>query len=794
MPTPTARRSARSQAALPAEVQAQLDRTAAAFGEVMTQIALSASSGTEAPAAPAAVPDAVAQDQTGKKNPSSGNAEKVQEAGQPNRETRRALDKQARAEEAEQRSLLAQVAERNGKQLLPHYVTAGLLGLAAAIHTLALQAHAASAAALLAGVAIAGTGAAGIWLLKRRQELFAGWQMWAAMLSTATAVWMVVAVLHGVTWGTFAAGLALEYSFGARWWRTYRHEQPTGLFDDLLEEVVEPDAAPDVEISPEQIALYPRRWAEKIGCSGGALAGSQLVGAKEFGHGIEYILKLVGGKQDLPMVLSVLSKIASGLEHPSSRLIAEPFLDEDGEENPALVKFTVVTSSPVKEDIFFREPIIRRGYIPIGPYFDGRGMAAYQVFKKKRMLNGLVVGGTGSGKSRLLELIGLVCMWTGYIHVIHADGMNGTSCPMLWEHTEHYGRDDADLLLDRLEAMQAHREEALAKAKKSGFRPSREFPGVLVIMDEAHRMITDKNWPRWCNLAREINKLGMGIIGSDQDAKLSTWRDGTMRASLQAGNGIGLRIKDRAAGQIMDSGGFNLFDLPKTPGVGFVMESDDPGARQAPYRGQFLPDADDAHPEDEDTGIRAAERQVPADVVLIEDWYAQAATRHAPLDRGTREAKEKVRRRTGPGGTGPGRSSAGSGTSPAGTAGTSPSSDASRTTVMPMPTVAAPAAAPMSGPAGMPTVAPPAAAHSDTATSGTAQAAEGEDRDTLNEAEQRILAAVREGLDQPGLIAAHLDYTRQYVATGLKSLTEKGLIDKSGNGKAVRYEAINQVA
>jgi hypothetical protein len=818
MPINTATRSARRQAAVPAEVRAEIERTAASFGEAMTQImrtlpdtlaagmstaASGSAAGSTSTAAPAAarnaVPDAVAEDHTaqapqprGKRGAKDGgrdgrDGQDGDEPAGPNRATRRELDRQARAQEAEQRGLLSDIAGRNRAQLLPHYVTAGLLGLAEVIHTLSMQAHAAGTAAVLAGLAIAGTGAGAMWLLKRREQLLAGWKLWAALLSTATAVWMVVAVLHGVTWGTFAAALAAEYSFGARWWRHVRHEQPTGLFDDLLEQVTEAeDSVPDVEISHELIATFARRWAERIGCTGGVLAGSALVGHKEFTHGIEYILRLVGGKQDLPTVLSALSKIASGLEHPASRLIAEPFLDEEGEENPALVRFTVVTSSPVKDDVFFREPVIRRGYIPIGPYADGRGMAAYQLFKKKRMLNGLIIGGTGSGKSRLLELIGLVAMWTGYIHVIFADGGNGNSCPMLWEYTEHYGRDDADLLLDRLEAMQSYREGELGRQHKSGFRPSREFPGVLVIMDEAHRMITDKNWPRWCNLAREVNKLGMGIIGADQDAKLSTWRDGTMRASLQAGNGIGLRIKDRAAGQILDSGGFNLFDLPKKAGTGYVMESDDPEARQAPYRGQWLPDYDDAFPVDEDTEIRATERQIPDDVVLIEQWYAQAHDRHVALDRGTREAKDSVRRRTNAtGGAGqPSTGPANAGTAAAAGMG-----------AMSMPTVPTPGAgpAPAAGPAGMPTVPTPAGPTTPAGAPADVPAGEAAG-EALTDAEQRILAAVRDGVDKPGAIAAHIGVTRQYVAAGLRSLADKGLVDKTGAGPAVRYEATSQVA
>jgi hypothetical protein len=830
--TPSTASRAAHHPAVPAEVQAQIERTAAQVSEAMTQVmanlpetlAAAASNSAAPSTAPstvpgvvpapstarsAGVPDRVSQDRTSTSTRTRGPKHAAQdaagagecgadgpgEATRLNRATRRELDKQSRAADTEERGLLAEIAHRNRAQLLPHYITAGLIGLAEAIHQLALQTHAAGALALMAGLAVAGSGAAGMLLLRRRQQLLDGWKLWAVMLSTATAVWMVIAVLHGVTWGTVATALVTEYAFASRWWRHHRHEQPSGLFDDLLAEIeAAPETEPELEISHELIDLFPRRWRDKVGCPGGVLAKSALVGYKDFAHGIEYILKLDGGKQDLAAVLAVLSKIASGLEHPASRLIAEPFLDEEGEENPSLVRFTVVTSSPVKDDVFFREPVLRKGYIPIGPYSDGRGMAAYQLFRKKRLLNGLIVGGTGSGKSRLLELIGLVAMWCGFIHVIHADGMNGASCPMLWEHTEHYGRDDADLLLERLEAMQAYREEELGRRKASGFRPSPELPGVLVIVDEAHRMITDKNWVRWSNLAREINKLAMGLVCADQDAKLTTWRDGTFRASLQAGNGIGLRVKDRAAGQIMDSGGFNLFDLPKKPGTGYVMESDDAEARQAPYRGQWLPDKDDAYPEDEETGVRATERQIPADVVLIEEWYQRAARRHVRLDQGTREAKDSVPR-TGAPASAPSKQA---NTGAAGGAATTGQPDSLRKGAMAMPTVPTPRKepAPTTGLAGMPTVPRPAAQAPSANAPGAGipeQAAAALD-EPLSDLEQRILDAVRTGLDKPSSLAEHLDLSRQYVAAGLRSLGERGLVDKTGQGPAVRYEATTQVA
>ncbi|HEY3478209.1 MAG TPA: hypothetical protein VGL02_04835, partial [Streptomyces sp.] len=437
---------------------------------------------TPAPAAPAA-----ADGKRGMPAPEDG-------APEGNREQRRAQTKA-------QRLAWREIERRNRKQLLPHYLTAALAGLALAIHEAA--AHATGIAALLTALGGLAAGAVGYWVARRRKLLLEGWQMWTGTLLLSAAAWMTLAVAAGVTWGTVALALIGDYSLGARWWRRHAH----GHFEAQPAEEPQEESEP-VVIDDSMLARYPQLWAEFVGRNGYALPGSALIDGKAFDHGIEYVLRLAPGKQDIAAVNAAMSKIATALKVPATRLLAEPYTerDENGDdvEEPGLVRFSVILSQPIKGAAFFRNPeMLPGGFIPIGPYIDGRGMAAYRLYTKSRIQNGLLVGSPGTGKSRLLEIIGLVAMWTGFTKVIHIDGQNGDSCPLLWDNTEHYGADQAELALARLTAIQHYREQNKPANLRGKFRPSPSYPGILVIIDEAHRVITRENKEQWKSLFRE---------------------------------------------------------------------------------------------------------------------------------------------------------------------------------------------------------------------------------------------------------------------------------------------------
>lgn len=678
--------------------------------------------------------------------------------------------------------LLAEAERLNRAQLMPHYLCASLLALAGIIHSMSAQAEATGAAALLAGSACAVGGTIGFLLMRRRHEWMQAWALWAALVSAATALWMVIAVIGGVTWGTLAAALAIDTAAGARWWAHHRHglrpQTPAAVPSGSQAEKVVP-------ISEAELARFARLWAENIGNTGGSngvLPGSMLIPTGMFEHGVEYTIQLVPGKQDLDMVLGSLGKIASGLRWPKQQLLVEhyPTSNADSALDPSKLRLRVVLRSPIKKDVFFRGPKYDNGNITLGPYADGVGQAVWRLYGRDSMWGGMVIGGTGSGKSRLLELIGLVALWTGLTYVIHVDGQDGISCPTLWKHAhEHYASHEVDTVLARLDAFKTHRQRnprtpAPAdvdtadydedEEEKGGFTPSPDYPGILVIVDEAHVVITKDNVEQWAALAREARKVGIAIIMGDQDGSLETFLKSVLRGSLRAGNAVGLKTDERAQGQIVSNGRFNLTDLPAIPGYGYTLGVE---ARQAPYRGEFLPSAKNKRE------MAEAGAPLPDDVLTVGQWYRQARDHRVEnLDPATLAAGDAAAAAVVSAASMRDAITRGKTVTRGKTAGALDL----KLVRLQMPVVGAPAPR---------TVAP---APAPVAPAGeTALVCE-----ELTESARRVLDAVREGNTMPSQIAEAVELTRQQVQTLLRGLIDAELLSKTGAGPSVRYEITEQ--
>lgn len=458
------------------------------------------------------------------------------------------------------------VGFRYRAQLRPFYVLAGLYvaGL--------LAGQSGNPRGVVAAAVLLGMPAVLFWLrgsLERRAE-----QVYALACCAAGTAWLglaaagltgnrVVDVLGVITWSV-AAGL---------WLRAHR-----------VRDVPEP---------PKATTTLNERWNTNIRDRVGQMKGAELSNPVPFEHGNTYSVQLVPGAQHLATAQTSLPLIVSGLRTPQDQLVLEQHPDHAATD-PTILRLQHVTRSPIKRTVYFDEPRFAGGRIPLGLYADGVGEAFFQLFAKDSMLGGYLLGGSGSGKSRLLEQIAVVCRWLG-IPVIYLDGQRGASSPALWEHAIWSGGpEDAETILAGLEGAAKIRNKYNVRHKLHGFEHSPELPGVLTIVDECHRIFRPETGERWGEAARENRKLGLPILAASQVMGLETFggKD-ALRSSLLAGNILVGRTLSRISTGMIPGLDLDPTTFPRIPGYFYSVAVDESDARTAPFRGNFLPSEKD---------------------------------------------------------------------------------------------------------------------------------------------------------------------------------------------------------
>lgn len=488
------------------------------------------------------------------------------------------------------------VVYRCRRQLAPHAIAAGLATAGGVGHLAAAAAP--DGLLVVASVATVTFGlvAAGAAVLRPRIDR--GRRRWAGLCALTGAGWVTLAAAVGLTWGTVALLLAVEYALAARWWRRHRILLQGAV--TLPERVRVPTATAEL-------------WAAHVANKGGALEGAALTHREDTEHGESYTVQLVPGRQYLSLAQGALPRISSGLRRPMDEIVLEAHPGWAGKQDPSQLRLQVITRSPIKATVLFDRPRYTDGRILLGPYADGVGEATYRLYTANSMWGGFALGGTGSGKSRLLEGIGVTCRATGHTVVFYLDGQDGASSPTLWRHaTWAGGTEDASAMLAAIERIMRMRQKYNRAHGLAGFTPSAGMPGVLVVIDECHAIFADKNVKRWGHVARAGRKVGMAILAASQHYGLDTFGGAggdVLRSSLLAGNGLALRTTSRIAGQLMPGLALDPAELPALPGYGYSIAAPGSDGRTAPFRGRYLPDAADK--------AAVPELAVPT----VEEWF-----------------------------------------------------------------------------------------------------------------------------------------------------------------------------
>lgn len=499
------------------------------------------------------------------------------------------------------------IHKRLARQLTPWGVGAAVVG-SALIGTKA-EVQVALVTGGLADAAII----AGLYLPKALKLSFAeAMARWAREHPTHTIicgiaawVWYTAAVILGVGSAPelITAGLAGLYLLAARWWNVYRLGYPG---DDIVQEVKEgiEEIVEDFKDELEDLAGVDdivQKWDKKVSGPGGPLGGAKLRDRSEHPAGQAYALHIVPGKQTLETVMNAMPLIATALGIPQRNLLVEdrPPTDDEPEPDPAILKFQVITNSPIRKVVPLEGPRWRWDgsnlIIDMGPFADGIGQAPWRLLSENSLWGGFVGGSQGSGKSALLDAMAISFLDTGLISVIYVDPQDGGSSPALFECAEWaIGSDPVQQedLLTGLESLVRFRAmENSARLKVSGFTASRERPGFLVIIDECHMVFTAANAARWGLVARVGRKVGVGILAASQIYGLDSFGgDDALRQSLETANSAILRIGKNQASLIPGTT-LDPSKLPQIPGYGVIRATDPRYNRSAPFRGPYANDA-----------------------------------------------------------------------------------------------------------------------------------------------------------------------------------------------------------
>lgn len=398
--------------------------------------------------------------------------------------------------------------------------------------------------------------------------------------------------------GLLGAGLLLG---GSYWWR-YRVRPP----------------------GPEPVAARPqiaRVWEERVGCDGGAVPGSTLVGVGPVPNGTQATIRLVGGRQHTGTALGARDLIASAFAEAlgvrDDCIEVEPPLS--GLKNEA--RLLILDRNPLHEVQRWPGPslsLASAGRAECARYGD-QGTAELEWFELgSGARNWIIAGVPGSGKTSLVtwalaeSVHATFADATGTVRplvaTVYVDGKNGQSVPeanespgICWAATWQHECARAILCFEQaMYARQRHigrlrwtDPQGRARKGLSWFDP--------IITGLSYLQLVIEEWPAiaqaypWLipvvlNIAKISRSLGMRVVLVAQSITGDELGSPELRNML-GGNAVAFRTNDNHTGGLAFAGAMeaNPSSLPvEMPGACFVKG---PARRAAMARGLLVGDA-----------------------------------------------------------------------------------------------------------------------------------------------------------------------------------------------------------
>lgn len=468
----------------------------------------------------------------------------------------------------------------------------------------------------------AGTGAlvAGVLALVRSRKK--GWWREAGewlrahplrmvLVGSAAWCWLTASLLTGfdAPHALATSGLAAFVTLSAHWWRIHRIGYPAEQVPALEAAVAEAEDADHIAAA----------WAENLAAEGKPLVGTSLADYERTKHGHQWTVILRPGGGGLAELRAKLTAISTSIDVDAPMISLERH--PSGRPTRAVLRVTldspVVDGVPITHDekgpVVAEQPLwdAKTGDITLGPYADGVGVKTWKVYRPNSLYGGYIFGDTGSGKSELLNLIALGLLASGTTAYWYLDGQEGASSPLVganadWDCSESPAK--ARQALEAACAVMKMRQMQNKAAQAKGFTPSADRPGLVLIIDESHLVLTDYvrdkkagGFASMTNAAlaeligRTGRKVGVALICASQDTTLKAFgNSGPLRSSLLRGNGVVMFSTNRISAGILPNFSANPAELPDNGGYAYSLETTDASgakhSRAATFRAAYQED------------------------------------------------------------------------------------------------------------------------------------------------------------------------------------------------------------
>ncbi|MEU0156427.1 ATP-binding protein [Micromonospora fulviviridis] len=468
---------------------------------------------------------------------------------------------------------VATLVKRSWRRLFPFYWVAAELAVAWVAGPLGLSWQTVAILAL----AIAATAVG--W--RARSRTVRAWRAAIAVVLGGYAVATVAAggpaALAAHPTLTIAVPTLLGVVLGWPWWHHLRHHAPA------------PAPAPVVLDEPAEVAdpltaHWEQRWQHEV-VGQGVCTGTTLVKAIEPRPGVtEALVRLAPGTKPGPL-------FKSGPDVEVALDLNEGAVGWRSTGKTARLRVILVERSYIAGGVKWTGPTYSGGRFEIVRFTDGSPGQWVVSRPNFGVLGGLVVGSSGSGKSRALGVL-IANLLAAGIQVAVGDPQNGQSLPAWKDAVEyHPGVDKTALLGRRLHAEIMRRSKLLADAGVDAFDENDPrvkalgLRALVAIIDEC-QLVLIPNTPivaLFEQAAETMRKTGVGLVLATQLPQMKSLGGSVrLRDALVAGNALILRLSNRGSGTTILPDDFvgDPFALPReledgtpTAGMGYLRHS-----------------------------------------------------------------------------------------------------------------------------------------------------------------------------------------------------------------------------